>query len=1485
MKKQAVTAFLFSFIFLFTSLLTGGERSPNALNTEWQILSDKTIQNFDQLAAVSPDQWKEIVLPAYSMVQNQDDIFWYRTQVRIPHLQKGERLFLCFDGVKFDAKIWLDGRFYGGYSGGSEPFRIDLTDAAIQNENSDQNKRTDTAFNKNKTRNNTESAPNSALQTLVVRVRAAAAIAKEKPGPSKKGGRPAEAFVNSVMWPVGSQGFSKIGIWEPVRFEIRNSVDLTDLFIQTSVAHQTIQIDGQLKNSSTEKKDLEIQTRVVPWRGSETVLAFEPVRLELNTAEKSFHLKKIWTTPRYWSPRDPYLYDLELTVIDRITGQKILVKRERFGFREFTAQGDLFYLNGIPMHALGTASHPNNVLENGESKSLALTAFQKIREANINFVRLHANYWPKAFVETADEAGMPLILETGFFCWVRSYAITDPFFWKNFDVHVHEFQKKHRNNPSFCMFSLCNEILHCGGKQIEPNVEYYLAQAGSKAKRFDPTRPILFDGDMDPKLTDNVSQKSKTEELKTGPASFLSGVADVVNSHYPQDFSGTVDGCEDLDWPEAAWWIGHGKKLACYPREFYQWDRKKPLYFGEYLHIQHYVDSRNYSLVLGDQAGQGSFETAMGLAKAKTWAMQIPAYRAEGVSGQCPWVITEPGVAPIVNGSPNPRYQTVKDAYEPVCVVLKPVNKFCKPDSNKKLDLYLLNDTDAVRNLDLVIRLEQKGKNVYQKNINSVMLDPAGRKMITADLDLSNVTDGEFTVRLILTHQGIGKIDWTKTGALLPNHDRYFLKDGKIERSFTLVKTRSDFWRDPRSNSNKPADMIKIGLIGDQTAAVSQIILMLGDKPEIRKINSVADPKILDDLDGLIIGKNRLSALFSDQESFEVGADDNPADNLSKFLKHGKIIILEQDNYPNGFLPIELEARTISHYENNAWTKRWSCPKPFHLKPDAGCFEPICRIGGPKGFEYAAVLKYENLLLSQLPTETDLLENPAVQLDLAQAVRQLFNRPKQKSLSVIDSSNAVQKTLDRIGVVYTDRTNIIKANPNGNNLKFHSNTGDTEIVLINANEKISFKPGINQTAVLCGLDTINLKNWSNILPTGFSLSKNDGPVSFLSEGTVNNGSSSIGIDKIKTASNESFRFYDGPISNLRWLGDRKDLPFRWKTPIQNIANFAAVPFIVDESRINEYPPIPFTRFKANNPKAKFGKEYLTSSVNVVLNTEITAAPDHYYLELDAHGTVLWNECSKVRIQIDGKESGILELDPKFSKKRVPVVIRKSPALLEICYYNDQWDPVTRIDRNFWFRSARLIPAKDLDSFASPFLPPVCAAFNTNWRLDNIKWFCPEYSASGPLFYIADLLRKNGIEFKVPFGGLKIAGTKFNYDSKKYRPVWKEPNVLSFGSNGTISQKVVFGKEGRYKFSLRAGGTAVDDIYPEIHLLINGKKAGVFHLNGLERNEIAITAAVGKGEQIIALQFTNDLYRPSNRPDVPNQDRNSQIEYLRIEPTK
>ena len=631
----------------------------------------------------STPEWQTVHVPLLLGQIGDKPFMWYRRTINVPQDWTGRRLFVRFEAVRFVSEVYVDGQKVGGHYGGWEPFEVDVTKVCRP----------------------------GAEHHLLVRVQDMTGVCEQALDYSKRlpGGRIVDQLKDSIMAPIGSQG-ERVGIWQSTSLVARNEVYVEDVFVKTSVRRKEISAEVTVRNLGSNERTVRCSATV------EGGVTFEPVQVTVaGASSKTVTLVQAWPAPRLWCPTDPHLYQF-ITQLE-LDGRQVDRQATRFGFREFWVEGPEFVLNGTPMKFLATAGHPRGNLDSELSKQGALDLFRRIREAGCVAMRLHANIWPRDWYEAADEVGLPVVMESALFCWCRAYAMTCDEFWKNYHEHLAAVIRAHRNHPSIVMTSLENEILHCGGEQVVPGTTHRLAEAGRMVKALDPTRPILFDGDNDPE-----------------------GVADVVNLHYPLNFN------KQNLWPDVAYWLETGMEVACNPRCFWNWDRKKPLYMGEFLHIQHFNEAEPYSVLLGDDAFRGHRE-AMARAKAMAWEMQIEGYRATGLTGMCPWTLLETGPFP---SDENPRYLAVKRSYEKNAAFIRQYDSRFYAGEQVDRKVYLYNDTPAKACLQCVWQLA-RGRQIDDQGQQTFELAPAQSKPFDIRLHMPKVeqeTDVTLTLRV-----------------------------------------------------------------------------------------------------------------------------------------------------------------------------------------------------------------------------------------------------------------------------------------------------------------------------------------------------------------------------------------------------------------------------------------------------------------------------------------------------------------------------------------------------------------------------------------------------------------------------------------------------------------------------------------------------------------------------------------------------------------
>ena len=1190
----------------------------------------------------------------------------------------------------------------------------------------------------------------------------------------------------------------------------RHDVFLDDVFVKTSVRKSEIQVDYTLRNLATQARTVTLLSHVA---GTDIRLGERTVTVPAESS-MTVTLRASWPKPRLWGPEDPHLYML-VTAITQ-DGQRQTEQKTRFGFREFWTDGDKLVLNGTPINFLATAGHPRGSLDGELSKPAAVDFYRRIREAGCVGMRLHANVWPKGWYEAADEVGMPLIMESAFFCWSRSYALSKDEFWKNYHDHLRAILKDHRNHPSIVMFSLENEILHCGGNRV-PETEHRLAEAGRFVKQLDPTRPILYDGDGDPE-----------------------GVADVVNLHYPLDFN------QRNLWPEAGYWLKTGMEVSGWPREFFQWDRKKPLYFGEFLHLQHFREADPYSVVLGDRAYVGHDE-AMARAKAIAWEMQIKAYRACGVSGMCPWTLTETGEFP---SDDNPRYLAVKRAYRPNAAFVREYDTrfYSGEQVQRTVDVY--NDTLHAATLTFQWKLCREagnGDDVAGSGREQFGLPPAGRREVAIELKMPEVKSPT-PLRLVVE----------------------VLRDKQ-----QVFHDKLHYAAFPRRPLNVPKG-VRIALFEPDNGSLGRVLTDAG--VTFHRVESLFE---IPAADVLLIGSHVLDAAKAEEGPPVVGGKAGPRATISAFVRAGgSVVVLEQDTYEHGLLPARLVDRGASitfqrtHAEWLDDLADGACDTPFcfwrgdHVvarktiaRPSQGRFRALVDSGGPNGLAYVALMEvFEGrgrYLLSQLAINEKLNHEPAAQLTLERLLRYAASPSKPPaSLVVVQDKLPIAEWLGEIDAAFRDVS--------GRLGKIELDASD--VLLLEADcddvaqnvEKIRRHVEAGGRVILHGGTPEGLRGLQALFPEPiFAQRTSTLPVAIAEE-----------VDDV----------IDGLTNQeLYWYGSRKDLSWRQRTPLSSaIADFAITAGEPDSKQCVVVEAESMTA-PGSEPRFEPKSVYMWRAGSLEKTVRFPQS-GRYTFMIRGRGTPCGGVYPRVELSIDGRRCGGVSTESEdWGTYYVAATVSEGEHKLALAFVNDASNQETGEDRNVRLDHVAYGPTPPLKS--KRLLEPAVLVKVPLGRgfllLDQVRWAEDNSNAEKASRYISNLLINLGCAFETRSDSLVIAPASME-PQRDFRFTRSDDGAAYLGSNGTIQQTVQFAAGGDYQFVIRASGSGAGGEFPNIRVGLDGQPIADLKLRQSNWHTLRVSTSVAAGEHKISLSFTNDFYDPP-------ADRNLRIQSLTIRP--
>ena len=168
---------------------------------------------------------------------------------------------------------------------------------------------------------------------------------------------------------------------------------------------------GKVTIASTfQNQGLKIQSAGVEWTITEfnenTPIASSLVKLSLNPGINQHKIILTVENHKLWQLEAPKLYVLTTTITLKDECSDVSVTR--FGFREFTASGKNFQLNGqkiILKTTFNEAFYPHS-LAYPRDLELLKKEFRLIKEGNINMIRPWRKPQPKIVYDLADEMGI-----------------------------------------------------------------------------------------------------------------------------------------------------------------------------------------------------------------------------------------------------------------------------------------------------------------------------------------------------------------------------------------------------------------------------------------------------------------------------------------------------------------------------------------------------------------------------------------------------------------------------------------------------------------------------------------------------------------------------------------------------------------------------------------------------------------------------------------------------------------------------------------------------------------------------------------------------------------------------------------------------------------------------------------------------------------------------------------------------------------------
>ena len=346
-----------------------------------------------------------------------------------------------------------------------------------------------------------------------------------------------------ATYPSGSNTDDLIGIWQDVFLYAVPEIHVTDVFVKPSLKKDELEIEAQIINQSSKKIKIALQGDIkewinkissrnsveaseINWALGNTALSISSKEVELKPGETKTIVVKtpVGNRLKKWSPNNPNLYTLLLQVKNKKT--TIDCKATRFGWRQFTIEGNDFHLNGEKIQCFGDIQHPFGPYVC--SRRFAYAWYQMIKDFGGNAVRPHAQPWPRVYYDLADEMGLMVLDETALFGSSIRLNLEEELTWERSFEHFKRLILRDRNHPSVVGWSAGNEmfaiaLLNKPPKEVSDRWDERLVELTLSAKQYDTTRDfITLDGDRDmdghlPVWSKHFGHDLKLEDLPQNP--------------------------------------------------------------------------------------------------------------------------------------------------------------------------------------------------------------------------------------------------------------------------------------------------------------------------------------------------------------------------------------------------------------------------------------------------------------------------------------------------------------------------------------------------------------------------------------------------------------------------------------------------------------------------------------------------------------------------------------------------------------------------------------------------------------------------------------------------------------------------------------------------------------------------------------------------------------------------------------------------------
>ncbi len=350
--------------------------------------------------------------------RNYQGVAWYRKHFTVPADMKGKIISLHFEAVMGKQEIFINGKKAKEHLGGYLPITIDLSETGIK-----------------------------AGDKCVVAVKADNSDDKSYP-PGKKQAALDFCYHGGIYRDVWLIGKSPVAITDAVEAGKTAGGGVFLHYDNITEKSSDVFINVETGNRSASAAKATVIAKITDEDGKTVKTLKKAMNIGAGqdaTAVLSATLKNA----KLWSPESPYLYNVEITIVQN--GKTVDGGMVRMGIRKAEFKGkDGFWLNGKPYHQLiGGNRHQDfayvgNALPNSQQWRDA----KRLKDAGMTIVRCAHYPMDPSFMDACDELGLFVIVPTpGWQYWNK-----DPRFGELVHENTRSIIRRDRNHTCVLMW-------------------------------------------------------------------------------------------------------------------------------------------------------------------------------------------------------------------------------------------------------------------------------------------------------------------------------------------------------------------------------------------------------------------------------------------------------------------------------------------------------------------------------------------------------------------------------------------------------------------------------------------------------------------------------------------------------------------------------------------------------------------------------------------------------------------------------------------------------------------------------------------------------------------------------------------------------------------------------------------------------------------------------------------------------------------------